>query len=66
MNSPTDSINYMADEIYRLRAANAELAEAIAAAQFELRDRQCIAPRLAATIERVNAALEKYKGLNHE
>lgn len=56
----------MADEIYRLRAANAELAEAIAAAQFELRDRQCIAPRLAATIERVNAALEKYKGLNHE
>lgn len=48
-------------DIDRLRAANVELAAALKAAEFELHDRQCRAPRLAATLEGARAALDKHQ-----
>lgn len=49
-------------ENQQLKAANADLAAALKAAEFELHDRQCRAPRLAATLEVARAALDKHQG----
>jgi hypothetical protein len=49
-------------ECHRLASLNADLAAALKAAEFELHDRQCSAPRLAATLEGARAALDKHQG----
>ena len=51
----------MCEEMKQLKALNSELAHALAAAEFELRDRRCIEPRLTAAIESARAVLAKHK-----